>query len=132
MMRKISGFTLAEVLITVVVLAVLAGLAMPNYFRTVEQSRTNEAVANLNIIRMGERIYKLNNGRYWPNPDATNGTLSDINTNLNIDLDTKFYTTITVTTSGSGTAFSAVATRNTVSGGDGVSTKTIDQTGTIT
>ena len=128
MARRESGFTLTEVLITIVVLAVLAGLAMPNYFLTVEKSRSNEAVANLNVIRMGERIYKLNNGRYWPNPDSADSTLADINTNLNVDLDTRYYNTITVTTTGTGTAYTAVAAR----GNSGNKTFTIDQSGTIT
>ncbi len=127
-MRKKSGFTLTEVLMVITILAILAGLAAPNYFLTVEKSRSNEAIGNLNIIRMGERIYKLNNSRYWPNPDATDNTLSDINTNLNVSLDTPKYYALSITSTGTGTAFTATASR----GNAGAKTFTIDQTGTIT
>lgn len=128
MIRKESAFTLMEILIAVVVLAVLAGLALPNYFQTVEKARSNEAVGNLNIIRMGERIYRLNNGRYWPNPDATNNTLASINSALNIELNTAYYNALSVTSTGTGTGFTATASR----GNAGAKTFTIDQNGAIT
>lgn len=127
-MRRTKGFTLTEVLIAIVVVAVLAGLALPNYFRTVEQARSNEAISNLNTVYMGQRIYRLNAGRFWPNPDGANSTLADINNNLNLELTTRFYNTITVTSTGAGTAFTAVAAR----GNPGAKTFTINQNGTIT
>ncbi len=128
MTRRESGFTLTEILIAIVVLGVLAGLALPNYFRTVEQARSNEAVANLNIIRMGERIYRLNNGRYWPNPDGTDNTLATINSTLNIELNTTYYNTLSVTSTSTGAAFTATASR----GNTGAKQFTIDQNGAIT
>ncbi|MCG3176035.1 MAG: hypothetical protein MOGMAGMI_00973 [Candidatus Omnitrophica bacterium] len=127
-MRNRPGFTLTEVLIAIVVIAVLAGLAVPNFSRTIEQARSNEAVANLNVIRMGQRIYRLNQGRFWPAPDGTNSTLGDINNNLNVDLDTEFYNTISVTSTGAGTAFTATASR----GNAGNKQFTIDQDGNVT
>lgn len=127
-MRIRAGFTLTEVLVAIVVIAVLAGLAVPNFRNTIEQARSNEAIANLNVIRMGQRIYRLNQGRFWPDPDGTNATIANINTALNVDLDTEFYTGLSVTSTGAGTAFTATASRTAPSN----KTYTIDQDGNIT
>lgn len=111
---KINGFTLVEVLITVVILGVLAGLATPSFFNTVEQSRANEAWANLNVIHMGEKIYYLNNNNtYW-----TGNGLQAASTNLNIDLSAAYYDTLTIT-SPNATTYVATLTRNTANGGNG-------------
>lgn len=121
------GVTLAEILIVLTIVAVLAGLAVPVYFHTVEQSRSSEAVANLNVINLGEKIYKLNNiGVYWPRPDGTTSTsLPGINKGLNIDLATQFYS-LSVTSEVGG--YSATATRKP---GGSDRTYTIDETGKI-
>lgn len=111
-----QGFTLTEVMITLVIMSVLAGLAIPGYFRTVEQSRANEAKTTLNIIHMGEKIYKLNNGTFW-NGGPTAAT-ADIMNNLNVDISPVYYTDIAF--SGvSATGYTCRVTRNTVEGGAG-------------
>lgn len=108
-----KAFTLTEILIVLVVLSVTAGLAIPSYFSTIEQSRSNEALVNLNIIHMGEKIYRLNNGTF-----VAGGSLSALNTALNTDMSAVYYTTVSVTITGT-TAYTATLTRNTVSGGAG-------------
>jgi len=134
-LKKNSGFTLVEILVTVLILGVIAGLATPTYFKSVEQSRSNEATVNLNAIYMAEKIYALNNGgNYWG--PGSNPSLVSINSTLNIDINPQYYpvTSITTTT-GTPATFSAKVTRNTVQGGnsDGVvQSYSIDQTGTIT
>ncbi len=108
-----KGFTLAEVLIVTVILGILAGLAIPSYTNSVEQSRANEAQANLNIIYTAEKIYKVNNGTFWEG--GTNPPIANINATLNIDLaPPKFYpiASIEVTGSGATEGFTATATRN--------------------
>ncbi len=127
------GFTLIELLITLVILGVVAGLASPTYSRSVEESRVNEITVNLNTIYMGQKIYALNNsGNYW-NPGA-NPSVASINSTLNIDISPKFYdiTSITASNASNPKTFLAVGTRNTTSGGDGVTTHSIDETGTVT
>ena len=42
-----KGFTIAEVLITIVIVGTLSAVALPNYFRQVQRSRQNEAAATL-------------------------------------------------------------------------------------
>ncbi|HTL69856.1 MAG TPA: prepilin-type N-terminal cleavage/methylation domain-containing protein [Candidatus Eisenbacteria bacterium] len=124
------GVTLTELMVVLTILGVVAGLAVPNYFRTLEVSRSNEARANLNVIHMGQKIYKLNNNRYWPGGGGTDTTLSNINSNLNIDITTTFYTLSVTSGAGTGAAatYSATASR----GNTGAKTFTITQAGTIT
>lgn len=46
-----SGFTLLELLMVVVIIAILASIAVPQYIRTVERARQSEAVAMLGQLR---------------------------------------------------------------------------------
>lgn len=131
MLRKNTGFTLIEILTAIVILTILAGLAVPNYFRTMEQARSNEARVNLQIILMGEKVYLLNNNTFWPPGGPANATLSDINANLNIDIATPQYYTLAVsatTLTGTAATFLATATR----GNTGDKAFAITQTGVIT
>ncbi len=126
MLSKKTGFTLIEVLITIIILVAIAGLAVPNYFRTMEQARSNEARTNLQIIRMGQKVYALNNsGSYW-NGGAT-PALATVNTTLNTDITIQYFTIDLINTT------DARVKRNAVSGGNGTTTYTINYaTGNIT
>lgn len=84
-MHKNIGFTLTELMVTVVIFGTVSALAIPSYFNMVERGRAAEARANLKAIQMAESVYKLRNGGYWV-PGST--TLGAINSSLNLDLDT--------------------------------------------
>ena len=64
--RHISrqGFTLTEVLITVMIIAILAAVALPTYGRAVEQANWNQARDVLRAIYGGERTYFNVNSTY--------------------------------------------------------------------
>lgn len=59
-----KGFTLIEVLVVVLILGILAAIALPSYSRSVEKSRTSEAVQVLSTIALGEQREKLAKYRY--------------------------------------------------------------------
>ena len=84
-----KGFTLVELLITMAILGILATLAVPTYQKTIAQNRASEALVNLNIIHMGEKLYRLTNPGYYG--DGTNKKITDINTALNLDMNSKYY-----------------------------------------
>ncbi len=67
-MRRVSrnskGFTLLEVLIVLVILAVVAGLAIPAYQAAVGKSRGQEAIQNLGALRESLQRYASGNGNY--------------------------------------------------------------------
>lgn len=46
-----SGFTLLEIIIVIIIVGVLASLALPRFFRTVEFSRSTEAVNTLGSMK---------------------------------------------------------------------------------
>ncbi len=46
-----NGFTLSEIMITVVIVGILSAIALPNYFNQVQRTKQNEAVATLSQIQ---------------------------------------------------------------------------------
>ena len=124
MKKNRAGFTLVEILITIIIMVAIAGLAVPSYFKTMEEARSNEAKTNLNIMHMGEKLAFLANGVYW-GPGAT--TIAAANTGLNTDMSATYYTTISITQP-TGTSYRARLTRNLVGGGNGVSWYQYDYT----
>ena len=80
MKQKINkqGFTLLEIIIVIIIVGVLASLALPRFFSTVEYSRSTEALASISAIRQSmERCYLQADGDY------TN--CSDFTTDLDIE-----------------------------------------------
>ena len=67
-----KGFTLTEILVTVVVAAILAALALPNFQHSVERQKANQAVAYLRTIRTGERMYHAKWGTYYIDSGSAN------------------------------------------------------------
>lgn len=61
-MRK--GFTLIELLVVVLIMGILASVAMPQYFITVEKSRASEAIDALSAIASSEERYYMQKGEY--------------------------------------------------------------------
>lgn len=130
-----SGMTLTEITIVAIIMAIVAGLSIPNYFRTVEEARSNEAKANLSTIYFAQKIFRENNSakKYYPAAGGSASTavtaeFADMKSELNVDFNVNNYTIVVSTASGGSTsAYSAVATRN-----GGTRTYTLDSaTGNI-
>ena len=125
-LRVGCGMTLTEIMIVLVVLVVIAGLAIPNYRRTVEQARASEAETNLRIILMGEKLYRLNNSKFWgPSGACAGAVCTDINNALNVDVTSNFYQ-LQVTTA---TAAALVAQAARIGG---TKVYSINESGTLT
>ena len=52
------GFTLLELLMVVIIIAILASIALPQYFRVTERSRTAQALQLLSSIRGSELRFR--------------------------------------------------------------------------
>ncbi|HEU4721240.1 MAG TPA: type II secretion system major pseudopilin GspG [Gemmatimonadaceae bacterium] len=62
--RPRSGFTLIEVLVVVVIIAVLASIVAPNVFRHVDTAKNVAAQAQIATLGAALDAYRLDNGRY--------------------------------------------------------------------
>ena len=58
------GYTLIEVMITLVIIAILVAIAYPSYGAFVRKSRRNDAVTSLARIQMAQEKYRSNNANY--------------------------------------------------------------------
>ena len=59
-----GGFTLLELLVVVIIIAILAAIALPQYLRTAERARSAEALQVLAAIRAAQHRYRVENGAY--------------------------------------------------------------------
>jgi prepilin-type N-terminal cleavage/methylation domain-containing protein len=82
---KKTGYTLIEILVVLVIIATLVALAWPNYMAIKEKTLNSEAKASLSLIRAAEKIYRMEQGYYYPYLTSTS-TVSDINSYLKISL----------------------------------------------
>jgi len=60
-----KGFSILELMIVVVSIAVVTTFAAPSYAKYIERSRAKSAQANLTLIHNMEKRYKLDNGAYY-------------------------------------------------------------------
>ena len=80
------GFSLVEIVITIVVLATLAMIGIPGFLKTKNKNDASQAVTYLRAIRLAEKMYYAKNGVYLActdndairdlGPEITNGSYS--------------------------------------------------------
>ncbi|WP_318779049.1 type II secretion system major pseudopilin GspG [Hydrogenovibrio thermophilus] len=66
--RKQQGFTLIELMVVVVILAILAAIAVPKLMDRPDEARLVKAKQDIGAISSALQLYKLDNYRY-PNTD---------------------------------------------------------------
>src|SRR6266705_1340391 len=62
--RPRSGFTLIEILVVIVVIAVLASMVAPNVFKHVGEAKNVTARSQIEMLGAALDAYRLDNGRY--------------------------------------------------------------------
>jgi general secretion pathway protein G len=63
-LRTRAGFTLIEILVVIVVIAVLASLVAPNVFKHVGEAKNVTARSQIEMLGAALDAYRLDNGRY--------------------------------------------------------------------
>jgi len=122
MSKGVVGFTLIEIVITAVVIAILSAIMIPQYVKFVEKGRGEEAKLMLKSIRAAEKIYKADNNTYTTNLNNLQSHIGAPNSNPNRSFNYSI-------TSADSISFTSRATRRTgVNSGEYL---TMDQIGTI-
>lgn len=83
---RFLGFTLIELLIVLVIVGILVSFAVPQFAVTKERALDREAKATLGLMRAAERIYKMEEGSYYPSAGSSTSDIDAINTNLKLSL----------------------------------------------
>jgi type IV pilus assembly protein PilE len=96
-----AGLSLIEIMITLVIVAVIAGLAYPRYQKMVSRSKQTEAKTILQAVYVGQDLYKMANVVYCDNLEL-----------LDIQIPTNAKYTYSSKTSDNGTSFVAKAVAN--------------------
>ena len=120
------GFSLMELLVTVVIIGVLAAVALPSYIKTRERSYFQEAESLLLAVYAGERAYFLINDFYY-DVDETGGMAQWRKINIDDPNLPSIPVTYSVTAAGVGAASTFTATAARPGGPCAGSTRTIDQ-----
>ncbi len=81
-----GAFTLIEILIVTVILAIVVAVALPSYFRSVQRARSAEAVSNLGVIREAELAHQAQYGTFAEAID-----LPAINAALDLELNSRTF-----------------------------------------
>ena len=97
---KPNGFTLIELMITVVIVGILASIAYPSYMSQVRKSRRSDAVQALSRLEQSQERWRANNTAYAP--DLPSLGISSATTSGG-------YYTLAITGTPTGTTYTATA-----------------------
>lgn len=121
------GFTLTEILVTLLILAIFATLAIPNFSKTREKNDERQAVGYLRAIRLAEMMHFAKTGSYaaaTPSCNAVQMTSFSSNATVNLCLGTEISSgSYVFSVAADATTFTATAT--------GAHTISVDQDGTF-
>lgn len=80
-----KSFTLIELMIVIVIIGILMAVTFPSYDKIQEKTQDREAAVALKYIRAAEKIYKMENGHYYPEV-GSDSNIDTINSELKLSL----------------------------------------------
>jgi type IV pilus assembly protein PilE len=129
LMKKMTGFTLIELMIVTAIVAVLAAIAVPMYQDSVKKSRRAEAVSALTTGAQRLEAFYTANGTYL----KADGSLASVFTTAVPSGGSAYYNIAQVQgTAATATTFKLVATPAGAMTGDECGNLALDQTGART
>ena len=85
MKKNLSGFTLIEIIITIIIIGAIAGAALPRFTGTVERVKVAEGKQILLSLLNAQKVYYLENSQYATDIDDLD---IEILTSPNFDITT--------------------------------------------
>lgn len=123
MPRHAHGFTLIELMITIVIIGILAGIALPAYQNSVRKSHRSAAQAEMLDIANRQQQFLLANRSYT-------STLSNLGYSVPADVAARYTCTVAATNPSTGLpTFTISCVPTSLQSASGFSTLTLDSTG---
>ena len=69
--RSSPGFTIVELLVVVTIIGILAAVSIPQYVKTMETSKSDDAAALVQMIAVANRMYASDNSMTYVNGPMT-------------------------------------------------------------
>lgn len=108
------GFTVIELMITVVVVGILATIALPGFLEQIRKSRRANAIETLAQVQQAQERYRANNTLYGTHFIVVSGRMTGVGASTDANAATSFttssgYYTLTLPASSAG-GYTATAT----------------------
>ena len=92
MSHEKKSFTLVELLIVVIIIAIIASIAVPQFFRAIGKAQEGRAKSNLGQIKKAEVAYQTKTGEMHLFEDTSTVSLSiDMDNDGEIDVRLRFF-----------------------------------------
>ena len=103
-MKNKSGFSLIEVVITILVVGTVAAIAVPTYRSYVSRAIANEGKAVVNEINAAEQIYYARNGKFFAGSEG-----QQYASTIGVDARrNKYFTSYNITSTGTKQTYTAI------------------------
>lgn len=77
-MRKEKGFTLIELMVVIVIIAILAAVALPNFMGATEKARESAVTSAVKTLQTSLELYAVDNNGSYPITTSDSNTLTAI------------------------------------------------------
>ncbi len=79
--KKISGFTVVEILIVFVILGILSAIVIPQFSQASSEARESTLMSNLQKLRSNVELYRIHHNGLLPGEEGTSSDNITVSTN---------------------------------------------------